>query len=374
MRKDIIGIAVGALLLTGCAEKNSGSSCVINGEVDGWHGADSVVICEFTSMSMNAEDTSAIEDGKFHVEVNVEGQGRFMHILPIANGEPLTAYSVIVCPGKEITMKISQSEPTIASFEGDKDNEAWSKVLRETLAFETEREGYYETLRNEGSSDAEREEARGKLEESDVKMAEMYKGYIVNNAPSYFSDFLLGETEQYMSDSLKTVVLDALEKAGGTQYPQYVRIRSKMLLETMTAVGKKFIDFTQTDAEGNQVRLGDVVKGNKLTLVDFWASWCGPCRAEMPTVVEAYSRYHAKGLEIVGVSLDDNREAWLKSVEDLGMKWIQVSDLQGWRNAAGQAYVVEAIPSCYLIDQEGVIVAKNLRGEELTDKIGEILK
>ena len=126
----------------------------------------------------------------------------------------------------------------------------------------------------------------------------------------------------------------------------------------------------------DRVGLKTVVENpaNKYVLLDFWASWCGPCMAEVPHLKEAYDAYKAKGFEIFGVSLDNNGEAWWKAVEEKGLNWLHVSDLKGWQNAAAADYAVRSIPSNYLIDcATGTIVAVNLRGEEVKAKLAELL-
>ena len=138
--------------------------------------------------------------------------------------------------------------------------------------------------------------------------------------------------------------------------------------------GSKFIDFTVPALDGKQVKLADVVAKNKITMVDFWASWCGPCRMEMPNVVEAYKQFHNKGLEIVGVSLDESKEDWATAVKDMGMNWIQTSDLKGWECEAARLYGVRGIPACVLINQKGEIVGRDLRAEELHARLAELLK
>jgi len=110
----------------------------------------------------------------------------------------------------------------------------------------------------------------------------------------------------------------------------------------------------------------------KYVLVDFWASWCGPCRKENPNVVAAYSKYHPKGLEIVSISLDNNKNSWIKAIRADGLEWMHVSDLKGWKNAAAAKYGVKLIPQNFLLDKDGKIIARNLRGSALDKRLSEI--
>jgi peroxiredoxin len=139
----------------------------------------------------------------------------------------------------------------------------------------------------------------------------------------------------------------------------------------LTAIGQAAPDFTATDTEGKPVSLSSF-KGRYL-LVDFWASWCGPCRRENPSVVQAYRQYHNKGFDILGVSLDNTRADWLEAIKKDGLDWTQVSDLKGWQNDVASEYGIRGIPMNFLLDKEGRIVAKGLRGEELTKKLQEVL-
>ena len=141
-----------------------------------------------------------------------------------------------------------------------------------------------------------------------------------------------------------------------------------------TVVGKKYIDFTMNTPEGETVKLSDFVGKNKYTLIDFWASWCGPCRQEMPNVVDAYKQFKSKGFGIVGVSLDKDADKWKQAIKDLNITWPQMSDLKAWQCEGAKLYGVRAIPATVLVDQEGNIVARDLRGEDIAAKLEELLK
>ena len=135
--------------------------------------------------------------------------------------------------------------------------------------------------------------------------------------------------------------------------------------------GQPMVDFTQNDPDGNPVTLSELAQG-KLLLVDFWASWCPDCRKANPGVVAAYQKYHDQGFDILGVSFDTNKEAWLAAIEKDGLTWTHVSDLQGWGNAAGALYAIAFIPQNALI-KDGMIVARNLEGEALMEEVGRLL-
>ncbi|GAB4376838.1 MAG: TlpA disulfide reductase family protein [Salibacteraceae bacterium] len=166
-------------------------------------------------------------------------------------------------------------------------------------------------------------------------------------------------------------VINALEgKADGNEIYEMMKLQVNALRKL--APGSVAPDFTLPQPDGTPLSLSDL--RGKYVLIDFWASWCGPCRKENPNVKRVYEKYRDKGFEILGVSLDKNRNAWLAAIEQDGLSWKHVSDLKYWQSEVVPVYQVQGIPLTYLIDPEGKIVAKNLRGPALEKKLAEIFQ
>ncbi len=204
------------------------------------------------------------------------------------------------------------------------------------------------------------------------KKKDFAKEYAKNHSASYISAFEVYQNFSYNPDAAE---LDSIYNglALSIQNSHYgKKIKEVLDIAKKTAIGNDAPEFAQNDASGKSVSL-ESFKG-KYVLVDFWASWCGPCRAENPNVLKAYSKYHPKGFDILGVSLDEKKDKWEEAIKKDKLNWTQVSDLQGWKNSVAVLYGVQAIPMNFLIDKDGKIIAKGLRGDDLGKKLSEVLK
>ncbi|MDR0507146.1 MAG: TlpA family protein disulfide reductase [Dysgonamonadaceae bacterium] len=237
-------------------------------------------------------------------------------------------------------------------------------------------ENQYDTERKNGDLTAEQEaQFEKEYDEQFEKVKEAYTVFFKNNINNDFGQEIFKTSIWYRRLSLKQLE-SVLENANDSfKATELYRKSSERVNNMKTAtVGNIYKDFTSKDPAGNEIALSEFVGKGKYILLDFWASWCPPCREEMPGMVKLYEEYKSKDFDIVGYSLDKSEEAWKKGIEFLGLGWTQMSDCAFWDSPAAKLYAVQSIPCTILIDPDGKIVERGLIGSELSEKLKELIK
>ncbi|WP_316823458.1 TlpA disulfide reductase family protein [Pedobacter gandavensis] len=211
------------------------------------------------------------------------------------------------------------------------------------------------------------------FDEIEGEQAKVTANFIKQNPDSYYTPFLIlkGDVEPTATLPFYNALSAAVKKS-----TYGIQLKARLDALASVAIGVKAPNFSAQTPEGTTLSLNEVVAKGKYTLIDFWASWCGPCRQENPNLVAAYEKFHDKGLNVLGVSLDKPTAAaaWKKAIADDKLTWYQISDLQYWQSPMVKLYAVRGIPHSVLVDANGIIVAKDLRGKALHDKLAELLK
>ena len=363
--KKLLSLAALALMLCVAACQNGGYK--INGTVNGAQDGDTVVLITAQEDTLQ---TAVIKGGNFTI-TGQQDTAQLCYILWKSNENPDQIMgAVIALENANITLKLDTAANVPSEVSGTPANDALSALNKQEQAVNQEAQPILETLYNPEASDEARDEARAQLEALQEKMSGLYKQFIIDNIQNIAGQTYLAQYAGMMDDDFVNEQLAAVPE--GAMNKQLLKLKEVYDLKAATAVGSDFKDIKAATPEGGELSVSEVAANAKLLLVDFWASWCGPCRQEMPNVKAAYEKFHAQGFEILGVSLDDNAENWKNAIAELGMTWPQISDLKGWDCEGAATYAVRAIPATVLI-KDGKIVARDLRGEALAQKVEELL-
>jgi len=197
---------------------------------------------------------------------------------------------------------------------------------------------------------------------------EKVKSYIESHKNSLVIPLLISSVLNQVSTEQANLMYGLL-----TPFVKNSKYGLALTSQLKNTIGNRAPDFSGNTPNGDKLSLKEVLDRGRLTMIDFWASWCAPCREENRNVVKVYQQYHNKGFNILGVSLDSNNEAWQKAIKDDGLLWDHVSDLKGWDSEIGKLYGLRSVPKTILVDAAGTIVAMDLRGETLEKKVAELL-
>ena len=349
------------------------------------------VACSKSSKNYTVEGTIAnMDDGKIFIIERVKGANNKIAEADIVNGKFTFSGSVdtpklVYLADNDTTpfysffidnmkIKINGDKNVVEDFtiEGGEDNTLFTNyknALKQYNDQEKELSDKFDKAKGDTAMEALLDKQGEQLDNS-KKM--LVKEFVVKNTGSIVSTYLLYANSYYFDlDEIDSLFTQLNGKA--ISIDNYNLLKEYIDKMKTVSVGAKFVDFTMNDTAGNPVALSSLV-GKGYLLVDFWASWCQYCRVENPNVVAAYVKYHDKGFDVLGVSLDKDKSAWINAITADKLTWMQVSDLASWDNAAAQLYAVRSIPSNVLISPEGVIVAKNITGVELNAKLKEIYK
>lgn len=359
-------IATAALSIVACTGGNK-AGYVITGTVEGAADGDTVFLQEATGRNLTKLDTAIIEKGTFTFE-GVQDSAVNRYITCQVSNEPLMIDFFLENGAIKIDLTKEDDSAT-----GTKNNDAYQEIRTKINEISKKISAIYDAMADDKLSDEQKEAKQQEGAQLEEQYAKALKEGVQKNITNPVGIHLFKQTF-YNNETGENEALLLQVPANYQHDEAIVQIQELTDKQKKTAVGTKFIDFEMQTPDGKAVKLSDYAGKGKVVLVDFWASWCGPCRREMPNLVETYAEYKGKNFEIVGVSLDQDPAAWKESIQKMNMTWPQMSDLKFWQSEGAQLYAVNSIPHTVLIDGEGTIIARGLHGDKLNAKIAEAVK
>lgn len=358
-------LSVGAFI-TLAASKKEGYT--IDGKVKGGKDGDTVLLVESDGWGIIPHDTAIVKNGKF-VFKGQQDEPVFRFVMCKRAGEFIGSTYFILENAK---IKIEIDPDQRKAVTGSVSNLLWNEYVEDREKKSADFNMYWDLANDSSKNDTERRTAEETLTQLRIKRMNDDIDFIQKNIKTGVAHLILeGMYSSIPISKLEEISLNMERNNLNSKFAQV--IKQYVHAQKMTEVGNTYKDLSLSDQSGVAVRLSDVVSQQKLTLIDFWASWCIPCLQEVPHLIATYKKYKSKGFEIIGISLDNNEGAWKKSIHQHEMNWIHVSDLKGWQSDAAKEYGVRSIPFTLLVDQNGKIVGENLRGAELEEKVRESL-
>jgi peroxiredoxin len=341
---------------------------VINGKIAGADGVVFILQKRISGQTIIIDSAQVIK-GKFRIS---GGAVAYPEIVTLIANEKGTALSFYL-ENSDITVSgnIDSLENVIISG---------SKTQDELIAYTKSQKplndrynnAYKQYLDAMESGDIEKKKANENLMiEIENEMTLLDKDFVKNNPTSFIAPSILNNLAYFMDAIEIEDAINAMDKKVANT-PVIQSLRNRVEIMKTVAIGQKAPELIMNDANGTPVSLSSKI-GSRLLLIDFWAGWCGPCRQENPNLVKVYNEFHKKGFDVFGVSLDRTKEDWVKAIADDKLTWTHVSDLQYWNSSAAKLYGVNSIPANFLLNADGVIIGRNLRGEDLYNKVNELL-
>lgn len=369
MKKITLILAVLALVLASCQNKNAYTlegtftEATFEGKTIYLQRMDSL-----TAQAPTIIDTAVIKDNKFTIKGNIE-QSPIMGFLSIGKLEspeensPVATF--ILEPGK-INVTFDKKDVTV---NGTSRNDEFNKIL---VVMNKIAALYQEVDDAQGVANvpvnAEGKDAQARMKDLQEEMSKASFEFTKANMATKAGEFMFSSSFRGFSEEQLKELLP-LADSTFRNLPQ-IKSMENELSRIVPKEGDKYEDVELMAQSGTPAKLSDYVGKSKCVLIDFWASWCGPCIQEMPSLVKMYDKYKSKGFEIVGLSVDEDKTAWAEAIKANNMKWVQLVDIS---QEASMIYRVSSIPHTILVDGNGVIIAKGLRGQDLENKIAEIL-
>lgn len=371
--KKYLSLAASALLMVACSEKPGYeiAGTVSNAELNGKY----VYLYAFGAEDTAPMDSALVQNGAFTLKGSQNAPALTTLCFAEDVVEPARAAAGENAPYAVTFIlengKLQVALDSVSTVSGTPENDALKTLQGELKSI---RSGLDQLAADMKSEDAAlMNAAEQKYDEMDRKVTEAVANYILSHTDQQSAAKLMYDFRYSLNEAQQNEIIARADSVFKS-VPGIDKMIDHLTVLQTVAVGKPFADFEMADASGKMHKLSEFVgNGKNVVLIDFWASWCPPCRKEMPSLVNAYKQYKNKGFDIVGISLDSKPEAWAKGVKDLNITWTQLSDLQGWKNSAAALYGVNSIPHTLLVDKDGTIIAKNLHGEELDAKLKEVL-